>query len=123
MKIGDGTVLGVTPEVWAFEVSGMQVAKKWFGYRTAKGAGKAANSSSPLDYIRPTEWLDEWTTDLLQLLSVLQRTIDLLPVGIELLDRILAGPLIIASDLPKPPSEMRQPPGSSRGPTQAALGL
>ncbi len=121
VKVGSGAVTGVTPEVWAFEVSGMQVVRKWLGYRTAKGSGRAASSSSPLDYIRPTEWLDEWTTELQELLSVLQRTIDLQPSGVELLDRILAGPLIVASDLPTPPPELRQPPGSRRGPAQAPL--
>ena len=123
VKVGSWAVSGVKPEVWAFEVSGMQVVKKWLGYRTAKGAGRAASSSSPLDYIRPTEWLDEWTTELLELLSVLQRTIDLQPTGVDLLDRILAGPLISAFDVPKPPHELRQPPGSSRGPTQSTLEL
>jgi len=123
LRIGDGKVDGVRPEVWAFEVSGMPVVRKWLGYRTAKGAGRAASSGSPLDQIRPNEWLDEWTGELLELLSVLQRTIDLQPRGVELLDRILAGPLIRASDLPEPPLELRQPPGSSRGPTQAALEL
>lgn len=123
LKVGEGKIVGVTPEVWAFEVSGMQVVKKWLGYRTARGAGRSASSSSPLDQIRPTSWLDEWTVELRELLSVLQRTVDLQPRGVELLDRILAGPLISASDLPEPPPELRQPPGSSRGPTQAALEL
>lgn len=123
LKVGRGAVSGVTSDVWAFEVSGMPVVKKWLGYRTARGAGRAATSSSPLDHIRPTEWLDEWTTELLELLSVLQRTVDLQPAGVELLDRILAGPMIQASELPQPPPELRQPPGSSRGPTQSTLGL
>ena len=123
VKVGTGAVSGVVPEVWTFEVSGMQVVKKWLGYRTSKGAGRSASTSSPLDHIRPTEWLDEWTTELLELLSVLQRTLDLQPEGIELLDRIVAGPMIKASELPEPPPELRRPPGSSRGPTQAALGL
>jgi hypothetical protein len=123
LRIGDGKVNGVLPEVWSFEVSGMQVVKKWLGYRTARGAGRSASSDSPLDQIRPTSWLDEWTVELLELLSVLQRTVDLQSRGVELLDRILAGRLISASDLPEPPPELRQPPGSSRGPTQAALEL
>lgn len=123
LKIGDGEVVGVAPEVWSFEVSGMQVVKKWLGYRTAKGAGKAASSRSPLDHIRPSAWPGDWTSEILELLSVLQRTVDLQPRGVEVLDRILAGPLISASDLPEPPPELRQPPGSSRGPTQAALEL
>ncbi|MCZ7628533.1 MAG: hypothetical protein M5U19_05530 [Microthrixaceae bacterium] len=123
LRIGDGKLTGVTPEVWAFEVSGMAVVKKWLGYRTARGAGRAASSSSPLDQIRPTSWADEWTTELLELLSVLQRTIDLQPRGIDLLDRVVAGPLIAASDLPEPPAELRKPPTGGRGPTQAALEL
>jgi len=123
LTVGSGVVVGVTPEVWAFEVSGMPVVKKWLGYRTAKGAGRAASSTSPLDYIRPTEWPEEWTSELRELLSVLQRTVDLQPEGAELLDRILEGPLIDASDLPEPPPELRQPPGSSRGPKQSTLGL
>lgn len=125
VKVGSGVVSGVTPAVWAFEVSGMQVVKKWLSYRTAKGAGRSASASSksPLDQIRPTEWPDEWTTELQELLSVLQRTVDLQPKGVELLDRILEGPLITASDLPEPPSELRQPPDSSRGPKQSTLGL
>jgi len=123
LKVGSGAVVGVKPDVWAFEVSGMQIVKKWLGYRTAKGAGRAASSTSPLDHIRATEWPLEWTTELLEILSVLHRTVELLPRGVELLDSILKGPLIRASDLPKPPSDMREPSGSSRGPTQAALGL
>lgn len=123
LTIGKGRVAGVTQEVWTYEVSGMQVVKKWLGYRTARGAGRSASSSSPLDQIRPTDWPQEWTSELLELLSVLQRTIDLRPAGVDLLDQILAGPLIAASDLPEPPPELRQPPGSSRGPTQAALEL
>jgi hypothetical protein len=122
VKVGGGAVSGVTPEVWAFEVSGMRVVKKWLGYRTEKGAGRAVSSSSPLDHIRPTAWLDEWTTELLELLSVLQRTIDLQPVGVELLDRILGGPLINASDLPEPPAGLRQPPTGGRSLAQS-LGL
>lgn len=123
LKVGRGAVAGVTSEVWSFEVSGMPVVKKWLGYRTARGAGRAASSGSPLDHIRPTEWIDDWTTELLELLSVLQRTIDLQPVGVALLDRILAGPMVKASDLPEPPPTMRQPPGNNRGRTQSTLEL
>lgn len=122
VRVGRGAVIGVAPEVWSLEVSGMPVVKKWLGYRTARAAGKAASSSSPLDQIRPMKWPDDWSTELLELLSVLQRTIDLRPSGIQLLDRILAGPLIKASELPAPPPELRQPPGSRGGPTQPTLG-
>jgi hypothetical protein len=123
LRLGGGIIGGVSPEVWRFEVSGMQVVKKWLGYRTAKGAGRAASSSSPLDHIRPTAWSDDWTRELLELLSVLQRTLDLRPRGVDLLERICAGPLIPASDLPPVPAELREPPASVRSAPEDGLGL
>jgi hypothetical protein len=123
LKVGRGAVIGVRPAVWGFEVSGMQVVKKWLGYRTARGAGRVASSTSPLDHIRPTEWPREWTAELLEMLSVLHRTIDFLPRGIDLLDRIVAGPLVLAGDLPAPQPDLRQPPTGGRGPAQATLDI
>jgi hypothetical protein len=110
LHVGDGEIAVVSPEVWSFEVSGMAVIKKWLGYRTATAVGRAASSSSPLDRIRPDAWMDEWTTQLLELVSVLQSTIDLLPRGKALLDEILAGPMISASTLPPVPDSLRQVP-------------
>jgi hypothetical protein len=110
LRIGDGVVQGVRDDVWAFEVSGMQVVRKWLSYRMARPGGRAASSSSPLDAIRPSEWLDEWTDELLDLVTVLTSTLDLRLRGTELLDRVLAGPLVSALDLPGVPPELRQPP-------------
>lgn len=113
LQIADGAVTGVHPDVWEFEVSGMQVVKKWLGYRTRKGAGKAASSSSPLDHIRPEKWAEDWSAELFELLTVLQLTIELLPNGADLLTSICQGPLVAASDLPPVPEELRKPPGAS----------
>jgi hypothetical protein len=110
LLIGGGAIGRVSPEVWSFEVSGMSVLKKWLGYRTAAPVGRAARSSSPLDRIRPESWLDDWTTELLEVVSVLQSTIELLPRGISLLDEILAGQLISPSALPPVPEHLRQVP-------------
>jgi len=110
LTIGDGRVEGVSPEAWAFEVSGMPILKKWLGYRTMTPPGRAARSESALDAIRPDAWPLEWTDELIEVISVLQRTIDLRPRGIALLDRIVAGPTIPASDLPPVPLELRRPP-------------
>lgn len=123
LVVGDGVVEGVSPEVWAFEVSGMQIVKKWLGYRTASGAGRSASSSSPLDHIRPEIWPTAWTEELLELLVTLQASVDLLPDGVELLNAILEGPLISADELPEVPPILRQPPGVSRGPSQDTLDL
>jgi hypothetical protein len=110
LHVADGALQGVAPDVWAFEVSGMTVIKKWLGYRTAKGAGRAASSTSPLDQIRPTEWEPEWSEELREVVHVLTETIKLLPAGVELLDLILAGELIAAEELPEPPGGLRKPP-------------
>lgn len=123
LALGGGVVSGVLPEVWDFEVSGMQVVKKWLGYRTATPAGRAASSSSPLDRIRPTTWKPAWTDELLDLLSVLRHTVEILPEGAALLDRICDGPLIAASDLPEPDPALRQPPAVPRRGTKGGLSL
>lgn len=110
LSVGDGRVGGVAPEVWEFPVSGMPVVKKWLAYRTQKGAGKATSSESALDHIRPTAWADEWNDELLELLRVLTLTVEKHAEQASLVDRICDGPLIPASELPKPKDTERKPP-------------
>lgn len=110
LRVGDGVVSGVRPEVWGFSVSGMPVVKKWLGYRTAKGAGRAASSDNPLDRIRPESWVDEWNDELLDLLRILTLSVDKQAQQADLLERICAGALIAAADLPKPKDSEREPP-------------
>jgi hypothetical protein len=112
LRVADGVLSGVAPEVYAFEVSGMAVISKWLGYRMAKPAGRAASSESPLDKIRPESWFPEWSQELVEVVAVLTETLAMLPVGVDLLDQILGGPLIAASDLPEPEAWTRQPPGT-----------
>lgn len=110
LLVGGGVIGRVSPEVWSFEVSGMSVLKKWLGCRTAAPVGRAARSSSPLDRIRPETWLEQWTAELLELVSVLQSTIELLSKGEPLLDEILSGQMVLASTLPPVPDALRQVP-------------
>lgn len=110
LRIRDGVITGIRPDVWSYSVSGMDVVRKWLGYRTAKGTGRAASSTNPLDRIRPTVWADEWNDELLDLLRMLTRTVELQPRQADLLDRICEGPLIPASDLPRPSDLQRKPP-------------
>ena len=110
LHVGSGRIAGVRSDVWEFEVSGMPVVKKWLGYRTLRGAGRAASSKNPLDAIRPTEWQDEWNEELLDLLRVLTLTLDAEPKLAALLEGICAGPTFTADELPVPPPERRQPP-------------
>lgn len=111
LRVGDGVVTGVSPEVRAFSVSGMNIVDKWLGARTAKGIGRAAGkAATPLDRIRPTEWADEWNDELLDLLRVLTETVALGDQQAELLAAILAGELITAADLPVPTAAERKVP-------------
>ncbi|WP_326821605.1 type ISP restriction/modification enzyme [Streptosporangium sp. NBC_01756] len=96
LHVGAGQISPVRPEVWAYEVSGMKVIKKWFGYRKKNPAGR---KSSPLDYVNTEKWTAEFTTELLELLHVLTFCVELEPDQADLLDRICDGPLITVTDL------------------------
>ena len=117
LRIGDGEVLGVPPEAWNFEVSGMLIMRKWLGYRTATGAGRSASSTSPLDQIRPTTWYPEWSDELIELITTLSTSASLMDEGSGLLDQILDGPLISAADLPTPSAVLRGVPTAPRLPS------
>ena len=102
LKIGKGFVENVTPEMWAYEVSGKQVLWHWFSYRRRDRTRPIIGDRrppSPLDKIQPDHWLPEYTSDLLDLLHVLGRLIALEPRQAELLQRICAGKLRKADEL------------------------
>ncbi|MGQ0464564.1 MAG: type ISP restriction/modification enzyme [Sporichthyaceae bacterium] len=121
LRVADGLLIGVPGEVWDFSVSGMQVLAKWLGYRTAKPAGRAASSESPLDRTRPATWSPDWNVELVEIVAVLRATLALLPEGNALLDQIVAGPLVAADELPAPPDALRQPPSGKAGQGGATL--
>lgn len=102
LKVGKGYVENVTPEMWAYEVSGKEVLKHWFSYRRLDRSRPIIGDRrppSPLDGLQPDGWLPEYTTDLLDLLHVLGRLIALEPTQADLLNRICAGPLRSAEEL------------------------
>ena len=79
----------------------------WLDYRMKNGAGRR---SSPLDDIRPRIWPESFTTELLELLWVLERTVAVGPALEDLLDEILASPITRADELPQASEDERQPP-------------
>ena len=111
LRVGAGAFGPVRSEVWAFSVSGFQVVKSWLGYRMREGAGK---KSSPLDEIRPTRWTSQFTRELLELLWVLEGTVERWPRLAELLDAVVAGECFGAEELPVPEAEERQAPRVDR---------
>ena len=120
LSVGDGRITPVAPEVVAYQVSGMNVLRKWFGYRKATRP-KARGEQSPLDDVRPTAWPPAYTTDLLELLHTLTLVTDLEPAQAALLDEVLTGDRITVEELAEagvlPPSpaarlspQRRRPP-------------
>jgi hypothetical protein len=106
LHVGDGQFRPVLPEVYEFEVSGLKVVQSWLKYRMKKGAGK---KSSPLDDIRPERWTSQFTTELLELLWVLEATEASYPAQAKLLEAVVEGPCFRAYELPPVPKEMRKP--------------
>jgi hypothetical protein len=97
-----GYIDNVTPEMWAYEVSGMNVLRQWFSYRRRDRSRPIIGDRrppSPLGDIQPDHWLPEYTSDLIDLLHVLGRLIALEPKQADLLERICAGPLRKADEL------------------------
>jgi len=107
LRVGEGEFRPVTREVFEFEVSGLKVVQSWLKYRMKKGAGK---KSSPLDDIRPERWTSQFTTELLELLWVLEATVEGYPEQAKLLEAVLEGECLHADELPEVPDEMRKPP-------------
>jgi len=108
LRVGEGVFAPVSEAVWNFSVSGWPVVESWLKYRMKHGAGR---SSSPLDEIRPDRWTAAMTTELLEMLWVLEATVDMQPQLKEVFDAVLAGQTFRASELPQPTAAERQPPG------------
>lgn len=107
LQVGEGEFAPVSAAAWDFGVSGLEVVKSWLAYRMKAGAGRR---SSPLDEIRTERWTAEMTDELLQLVWVLEATLGLFPELRRNLDHIVAGPVVLASELPPPKAYERAAP-------------
>jgi hypothetical protein len=107
LRVGGGEFAPVPRAVFEFEASGLKVVQSWLKYRMKRGAGK---KSSALDDVRPERWASQFTTELLELLWVLEATVAGYPEQAKLLEAILAGDCYQAGDLPAVPEETRKPP-------------
>ncbi|MFJ8078646.1 type ISP restriction/modification enzyme [Streptomyces sp. NPDC096176] len=101
---GTGRVSPVPHEAWDFELGGVRVLEHWFEQRTAPA------EPGTLEALRPASWPQEWTSELLELITVLALLAELEP-GREALaagPRISAGELRSAGIVP-PPRRVRRP--------------
>jgi hypothetical protein len=101
LRVGNGHIDNVMPQVWAYEVSGKQVVHQWFSYRKrdrSKPPMGDRRPPSPLSAIQPEGWLPEYTSDLMNLLHVLGRLVLLEPMQAGLLEQILGEPLLSVAE-------------------------
>jgi hypothetical protein len=101
LVIGKGFVENVASATRAYEISGKNVLDQWFSYRRRDRTKPMIGDKrppSPLEKIQPDGWLAEYTEDLLNLLNVLGRLVALEPRQADLLDRIVAGPVVAVAD-------------------------
>jgi hypothetical protein len=102
LHVGKGYIDNVPEAVWNYEVSGKNVLRQWFSYRRldrSKPMIGDRRPPSPLDRVQPDHWLDDYTRDLMNLLHVLGRLVQLEPRQADLLDRVCAAPLLTVDEL------------------------
>ncbi|MDQ1675253.1 MAG: hypothetical protein QOC93_397 [Actinomycetota bacterium] len=96
LAVGNGLIGPVPERVWLYDVNGMRVLRKWFGYRKKNAAGR---KSSPLDDVRPKTWSPDATTELLNLLNVLGGLVALEERQADLLAQVVVAPQVTVADL------------------------
>ncbi|MGW2833731.1 type ISP restriction/modification enzyme [Streptomyces sp. NPDC001286] len=78
LLLDDGRISPVPPEAWDFEAAGVRVLEHWFTARTAQA------EPGTLSAIRPATWPQTWTSELLELITVLALLAELRPQQQEL---------------------------------------
>ncbi|MZF59025.1 DNA methyltransferase [Streptomyces sp. SID5594] len=78
LVIGDGRISPVPAGAWEFTVSGVRVLELWFGRRAAAAVGAVPEGGIPegveadgLEVFGARGWTPEWTSELLELITVL----------------------------------------------------
>lgn len=84
-------IKNVPAEVFEFALSGFKPLASWLGYRMLEAKGK---KSSPLDEMRPAAWTTEMSRELLELIWLLELTLQKQPELTALLQRVMEGPLL-----------------------------
>ncbi|MER5769423.1 type ISP restriction/modification enzyme [Streptomyces sp. NPDC001985] len=100
LSLGDGRISPVPASAWEFRTGDARVLERWFAGRTAAG------EQGSLEAIRPAGWLPEWTSELLELITVLALLAGLEAerAALEIADRITSLPGVLP-----PPAAARRP--------------
>ncbi|MGW5469654.1 type ISP restriction/modification enzyme [Streptomyces chartreusis] len=101
LLLDEGRISPVPPQAWDYEVAGVKVLEQWFTTRTADP------EPGTLAAIRPPTWPQAWTSELLELITVLALLAELQPLDEELTAPITATDLRGAGVLPVPDATRR----------------
>ena len=101
LLVDEGRISPVPPEAWDFEAGGVRVLEQWFTTRIEEP------EPGTLAAIRPTTWPQTWTSELLELITVLALLADLQPLEDELTSQITTTDLREAGVLPVPEAARR----------------
>ncbi|RSM92885.1 DNA methyltransferase [Streptomyces sp. WAC 01325] len=101
LLLDEGRISPVPPQAWDYEVAGVKVLEHWFTTRTADP------EPGTLAAIRPPTWPQAWTSELLELITVLALLAELQPLDEELTAPITATDLRRAGVLPVPEAARR----------------
>ncbi|MGW3207187.1 type ISP restriction/modification enzyme [Streptomyces sp. NPDC001135] len=98
LHLDEGRISPVPPQAWDYEVAGVRVLESWFTARTTPAV------PGTLTAIRPATWPQPWTSELLELITVLALLAELLPLRAELkaVSAVTASDLREAGVLPAP---------------------
>ncbi|MET9767742.1 type ISP restriction/modification enzyme [Streptomyces sp. NPDC006415] len=99
LVVGDGRISPVPAGAWEFTVGGVRVLELWFGRRAAAGRGPEGAAPDGLDAVGARGWPREWTSELLELITVLALLDGTAGPRKELRAALEAGPLISRADL------------------------
>lgn len=89
LLLGTGRISPVPAGAWEFRVGGVRMLELWFGRRAS------SDEADGLEAIRPRGWPQEWTSELLELITVLALLTELRPRQQALTE----GPQLTAGDL------------------------
>ncbi|MFG2355501.1 type ISP restriction/modification enzyme [Streptomyces sp. NPDC048521] len=98
LHLDEGRISPVPPEAWDYEVAGVRVLAAWFTVRTTSA------EPGTLAAIRPATWPQPWTSELLELITVLALLAEVRPLraGSPVTSTVTASDLRHAGVLPAP---------------------
>ncbi len=100
LLLGSARIAPVPRGAWEFHAGGVRVLAAWFAQRTGAAAdGAPPPEAGSLAALRPADWRQEWTSELLELVTVLALLAELRPRCEELNRRTEDGPRLTADGL------------------------